>query len=139
MKTHRPEDETLIAVPYYGTLSLPPSGLARIFFLVKVDLIQKAIASLTLQVWNPKKEPNLFRWLRQVEADGVICGDSPLKYEVGLHAEGLWVKWGEKGEVHEIIERWMRTVSEKTSKNFSYKDSGDAEAPLSLKPVWEMG
>jgi hypothetical protein len=102
-------DKALIAVPYYGSLSHPPSGLTRIYFLVNVDLAEMKIAELSLQVWNPKKEPNLFRWLRQVETDGVICSDSPSKYEVGLKAEGMWVQWGQEGEVHEVVHRWMRS------------------------------
>lgn len=96
-----------IAVPYYGSLSLPPSGLSRIFFLAEVDLERKSIVNVALQVWDPKKEPNLFVWLKQMETDGLICSDAPSNYEVALSAEGIWVQWGQEGEVQEVVQRWM--------------------------------
>jgi hypothetical protein len=137
MKTQTEADKALIAVPYYGTLSLPPSGLTRIFFLVKVDLVQMEIDNLCLQVWNPKKEPNLFRWLRQLNTDGVICSDPPCKYEIGLNAEGMWVQWSQEGEVHEVVERWMRNESGR-ARNFTFKGSENSN-PARLEPAWEMG
>lgn len=136
MKTQIEEDKALIAVPYYGTLSLPPSGLTRIFFLVKVDLVQMVIDNLSLQVWNPKKEPNLFRWLRQLDTNGVICSDSPSKYEIGLNAEGMWVQWGQEGEVHEVVDRWMRT---KSGRSRSFTFTGSEVSRPRLEPAWELG
>lgn len=136
MKTQIEEDKALIAVPYYGTLSLPPSGLTRIFFLVKVDLVQMVIDNLSLQVWNPKKEPNLFRWLRQLDANGVICSDSLSKYEIGLNAEGMWVQWGQEGEVREVVDRWMRT---KSGRSRSFTFTGSEGSRSRLEPAWELG
>lgn len=137
MKTQRHEDKTLIAVPYYGTLSLPPSGLVRVFFLVKVDLVESVITSLSLQVWNPKKEPNLFRWLGQMETDGVICSDSPSKYEAGLNAEGMWVQWGQEGEVYEVVDRWLRNRSDRP-RTSTFKSSEVSRVTAALEPAWEL-
>lgn len=102
---------TIVAVPYYGALSLPPSGLTRIYFMAEVDMERKVIANVNLQVWDPKKEPNLFSWLGQMGANGLICSDAPSNFAVALEAEGIWVQWGQEGEVNEVVGRWMQGAS----------------------------
>lgn len=128
---------TRIAVPYYGALSLPPSGLSRVFFLVEVNMGTRSVDNISLQVWDPKKEPNLSSWLRQLGTNGVICSDNPSQYEVALNAEGIWVQWKQEGEVHEVVEKWVQSNSEK-GKNYAY-ESRDPGIPYTLKPVWHLG
>ena len=38
---------------------------------------------------------------------GVICSDTSLKSHYDFAAEGIWVMGGQKGEVAEIIRRWV--------------------------------
>jgi hypothetical protein len=137
MKTNN-LDMTRIAVPYYGTLSSPPSGLARIFFLIDVNLKAKAVASIGLHVWNPKKEPNLSSWLRQQRTDGVICSDNTSPYGVALCAEGIWVQWQQNGEVYDVVERWIQNNATH-SKTIVYEGPVDSGMPCTLKPLWQLG
>lgn len=130
-KEIKPVNKTIIAVPYYGALSLPPSGLSRIYFMVEVHLEKKAIADITLQVWDPKKEPTLFVWLRQMETDGLICCDAPSNYAVALHAEGIWVEWGQEGEVHEVVQTWM---NQKEKSRAVSKPAKVSHLPYRLEP-----
>lgn len=139
MKTnHQQKDTTRIAVPYYGALSLPPSGLSRVFFMVEVKMENKSVDNISLQVWNPKKEPNLSSWLRQLGANGVICSDNPSQYEVALNSEGIWVQWKQEGEVQEVVERWLQSKPESGQK-LSYESPADSDIPCALKPAWQLG
>lgn len=97
----------LIAVPYYGSLTLPPLGLSRLFFAAAVDTISRKILSIEIQVWDPKKEPNLSVWMRNSGFSGVICSDSGSHYQHALNAENIWVIWGQDGEVTDLVERWV--------------------------------
>jgi predicted Fe-Mo cluster-binding NifX family protein len=104
---HR-QEVVRVAVPYYGTLSLPRSGLSRVYFVADVDLQSRQIGELTLKVWDPKKEPNLSSWLKQEEVNGIICSDSCCQYGVALQSEGIWASWGRTGEVSEMIDQWLK-------------------------------
>ena len=137
MKTNRQNHLTRIAVPYYGALSLPPSGLSRVFFLVEVNLESQSADNISLQVWNPKTEPNLSSWLRQLETDGVICSDNPSQYETALNAEGIWIQWKQEGEVHEVIERWIKSKP-KWNKTRIDENPAVSNVPCALKPVWQL-
>jgi predicted Fe-Mo cluster-binding NifX family protein len=112
MTTKNPAYAARIAVPYYGTLSAIPSRLTRIFFLVDVDLGKNTIADLSLEVWNPERAPTLSSWLREMGTDGVICSDAHVQQTAAFIAEGIWVQSQQEGEVHEVVERWMRSISE---------------------------
>jgi predicted Fe-Mo cluster-binding NifX family protein len=128
---------TRIAVPYYGALSLPPSGLSRVFFLVEVNQEAKSVDNISLQVWNPKKEPNLSSWLKLLGTNGVICSDTPSQYEVALNTEGIWVQWKQEGEVHEVVERWLQSTPERTQKS-AYESPADSSIPGGLKHAWQL-
>lgn len=99
---------TRIAIPYYGTLCIPPSGLERVYFLADVDLGSKSVGSMILSVWNPKKYPDISRWLKQQGVAGVICSDSTTPSHVALDAEGLWIILQQDGEASELAECWAR-------------------------------
>ena len=97
-----------IAVPYYGTLSFQPLGLARIYFVAKVDPATRTAVSIELKVWNPRQMPNLSVWLRELGITGVICSDSGSQYQSALNSENIWVLWRQQGEVEEVVGRWAR-------------------------------
>lgn len=137
MKTNR-NNMARIAVPYYGALSLPPSGLSRVFFLVEVNMETRSVNNISLQVWNPKKEPNLSSWLRQLGTNGVICSDNPSQYEVALNTEGIWVQWKQEGEVHEVVERWLQSKPERGQAPV-YESPAGSGVPCALKPAWQLG
>ncbi|MBI2353825.1 MAG: hypothetical protein HYV06_02150 [Deltaproteobacteria bacterium] len=95
-----------VAVPYYGSLTLPPLGLSRLFFVAAVDTASRKVARIEIQVWDPKKEPNLSVWMRELGFSGVICSDSGSHYQIALNAENIWVLGKQEGEVAELVERW---------------------------------
>lgn len=138
MKTNHLNNFARIAVPYYGSLSTPPSGLARVFFMVEVDLEKKAIDGIGLHVWNPRQEPNLSSWLRQHKTDGLICSDKSSAYGVALKNEGIWVQWQQKGEVYEVVERWIQSKVTRT-KEVAYESPLESGMPCTLKPIWQVG
>ena len=96
----------LVAVPYYGSLSLPPLGLSRLFFVAPVDTQSSKVGRIEIQVWDPKKEPNLSVWMRKQGFSGVICSDSGSHYQVALNAENIWLVGRQEGEAAELVERW---------------------------------
>lgn len=106
MITQQSSNTVLVAVPYYGSLTLPPLGLSRLFFVAAVDTASGKVARIEIQVWDPKKEPNLSVWMRKLGFSGVICSDSGSHYQIALNAENIWVLGRQEGEVAELVERW---------------------------------
>jgi predicted Fe-Mo cluster-binding NifX family protein len=106
MSTQQINNSILVAVPYYGSLSLPPLGLSRLFFVAEVDAASSKVGLMEIQVWDPKKEPNLSVWMRKQGFSGVICSDSCSHYQVALNAENIWLMGKQEGEAAEVVERW---------------------------------
>jgi len=106
MNTQQINNPILVAVPYYGSLSLPPLGLSRLFFVAAVDTASRKVGKIEIQVWDPKKEPNLSVWMRTQGFSGVICSDSDPHYQVALNAENIWLLGNQKGEAAELVEGW---------------------------------
>lgn len=127
MSAHRSNQTVLVAVPYYGTLTLPPLGLSRVFFIATVDIAANKASNIELQVWDPKKEANLSVWMRGLGISGVMCSDSRSPYQIALNAENIWVLWEQEGEVNDLVERWAAG------------EAGNAEAHHSDKSLnpWE--
>jgi|GEM_PF-710001 len=105
---HEQNIKTSIAIPYYGSLCLPPSGLERIYFVADIDSRSKSVDSMKLKVWNPRKEPDISRWLKEQGVAGVICNDSTTPSHVALDSEGIWVIFQQEGEAADLAERWAR-------------------------------
>ena len=99
-----------VAVPYYGSLSLPPLGLSRLFFVASVDPASRKVSRLEIQVWDPKKEPNIAVWMRTQGFSGVICSDTGSHCQVALKAENIWLLGKQEGEAVELVERWAATA-----------------------------
>jgi hypothetical protein len=106
MSTEQTTKNILVAVPYYGSLSLPPLGLSRLFFVAAVDTASRKVGRVEIQVWDPKKEPNLSVWMRTQGFSGVICSDSGSHYKVALNAQNIWLLGNHEGEAAELVERW---------------------------------
>ena len=106
MSTQQITKTILVAVPYYGSLSLPPLGLSRLFFVALLDTASSKVGGMEIQVWDPKKEPNLSVWMRKQGFSGVICSDSDSHYKVALNAENIWLMGRQEGEAAELVERW---------------------------------
>lgn len=130
--------KTRIAVPYYGALSLPPSGLSRLFFLAEVGIETRSIDKISLQVWNPKKDPNLSTWMRQLGTEGLICSDNPSHHETAFNSEGIWVQWRQEGEVHTLIERWLRSQSGRPRASHTDPLEGCDAPRITLEPLWQL-
>ncbi|MBI2355464.1 MAG: hypothetical protein HYV06_10665 [Deltaproteobacteria bacterium] len=137
MKNNQQNSKTRIAVPYYGALSLPHSGLSRLFFLADVCIETRSIEKICIQVWNPKKFPNLSTWMRQLGTEGLICSDNPSHHETAFNSEGIWVQWRQEGEVHTVIERWLRSRCKALA--FNPEPQGGCDAPgITLEPLWQL-
>lgn len=106
MNAQQITNSMLVAVPYYGSLTLPPLGLSRLFFVAVVDTASKKVGRIDIQVWDPRNEPNLSVWMRQQGFSGVICSDSGYHYQVALNAENIWLVGNQEGEAAELVERW---------------------------------
>lgn len=104
--TYRKTEPARIAVPYYGTISSPPFGLSRLYFVAEVDIETRSVIDITLAVWDPKAEANLSTWLRQIGVKGIICGDANSQYRSALNNENIWIIWRQEGEVAELVEKW---------------------------------
>ncbi len=96
----------LVAVPVYGSRVLPRFGLARTFHLAARDGAD--VREVGRRVWDPTREPRLARWLRDQGVEGVLCGGIHPRFQVALELEGLWVLWGQRGEVDTVLARWAR-------------------------------
>lgn len=113
------ESTKTVAVPYYGSLSMPPLGLSRVFFAATVDPVTRKVARMEIQVWDPKKEPNLFVWMRKQGFGGLICSDSGAHYREALQAEGIWLIAEQDGEALDLVERWLAGALKETESSDS--------------------
>jgi len=98
---------TRIAVPYYGQLVRPGVGIEKIYFIAEIKPSSRELRHITLRVWNPHEESDLAEWLMKKRVSGVMCSDTTLKSHFDFAAVGIWVMGGQKGEVAEIIRRWV--------------------------------
>lgn len=106
MSAQQASHTVLIAVPYYGSLSMPPLGLSRVFFFAAVDSATGKLRRVGIEVWDPNQEPNLSVWMREQGVCGVICSDSGSHFTVALQAQNIWLIGNKDGEAAELAERW---------------------------------
>jgi predicted Fe-Mo cluster-binding NifX family protein len=122
MSEHQINNSILVAVPYYGSLTLPPLGLSRLFFVAFVDTGSNKVERMEIQVWDPWKDLNLSAWMRKQGFSGVICSDSGSHYQVALNAENIWLMGNQEGEAAELVERWAAgTLVESSSSRLGEK------------------
>jgi predicted Fe-Mo cluster-binding NifX family protein len=96
-----------VAIPCYGTRVLPRFGLAREFYFAEVDQQAKKVVDLKRKEWNPYFDPQMVRWLRNHNISGVLCGGIHPRFQMALMFDGIWILWGFRGEVVEILEKWL--------------------------------
>ncbi|WP_418361394.1 NifB/NifX family molybdenum-iron cluster-binding protein [Syntrophotalea acetylenivorans] len=87
---------------------MPRFGLARQFYLLTVDHHKAPIGPPVNTRWDPRQEPSVARWLKQMNASGVICDGIHPRFQTALKAEGLWVLSGVWGEISDVIECWIK-------------------------------
>ena len=92
-----------IAVPYYGNLTDPRTGLANLFFLANT----RGEQSLELSVWDVEKHPRLADWFRAERVSGLLCREKDHHQMRELQKEGIWVVGGGIGEAEEIFADWL--------------------------------
>jgi predicted Fe-Mo cluster-binding NifX family protein len=102
---------TVVAVPVWGSRILPRFGEAREFRFAEIERPGGTIRWLGTRGWDPEKNAGLASWLRTSGAGGVICGGIHPRFLLALEAESLWVCWGQRGEVEEVLRRWARGES----------------------------
>jgi hypothetical protein len=108
MKTvHTKETRIRIAVPYYGALLHPQSGIATIYFIAHVDTGSRQILGLQMRVWDASRQPHLSLWLLQQEVCGLICLETKSPYVARLQHEGVWVHFGQNRDADEMVTDWL--------------------------------
>lgn len=100
-----------VAVPYYGALKRPGTGLERIYFFADVDSRTGKLTELSMGIWNIARQPQLSAWLKGNGVEGLLCSDLRLDCERSLTDAGLWVKCGQTGELSEVVTRWSMTMA----------------------------
>jgi len=84
-------EKATIAIPYYGTLIRPGRGVETIFLRGEFDPKSRQVENLSVEVWNPKSEGRLQKWLAAQGIRGVFCRDRNTRYEELLSQEGIWM------------------------------------------------
>lgn len=100
-----------VAVPYYGALKRPSTGLERIYFFADVDAKTGKLTDLSMGIWNISQQPQLSSWLKGNGVEGLLCSDLRLDCERSLADAGLWVKCGQQGELVEVVTRWSMSMA----------------------------
>ncbi len=102
------ESTLRVAVPYYGTLTHPQTGMASIFFLADVDIKAQKTLALQMRVWNCGRQPELATWLKEQNVVGVLCRDRRNPYLSSLKNNGLWIHSDEvTADAEEMVARWI--------------------------------
>jgi hypothetical protein len=104
---HEKKSPLRIAVPYYGQLVRPGAVIEKIYFIAEMKPVSWKLRHVSLRVWDPQEVPDLASWLKKKRVCGVICSDTTLKTHYDFAAEGIWVMGGQRGEVADIIRRWV--------------------------------
>ncbi len=84
-------EKATIAIPYYGSLVRPGRGLETIFLRGDFDPDSRQLENVSVEVWNPKSEGRLQKWLASQGIRGVFCRDRNARYEEMLSQEGIWM------------------------------------------------
>lgn len=96
----------MVAVPVWGSRILPRFGAARDFRFAEVERARGTIRWLGTRGWDPERDAGVASWLRMLGVGGVICCGIHQRFLFALEAENLWVCWGQRGEVEEVLQRW---------------------------------
>jgi predicted Fe-Mo cluster-binding NifX family protein len=115
---------TRVAIPYYGPILLPCAGIEKVYYVADVDKEQKKVLNIELMVWDHKDEAILGDWLKEQRVEGIISSDVRCVPQVGLEGDGIWIYWGQTGDITEIINRFAKgeiteplTLCSKMNKN----------------------
>lgn len=86
---------------------MPRFGCSRSFIFADILEPEDKVAEYTERTWSPDKNPDLPNWLRQHKVEGVLCGGIHPRFQIALEAQGLWVIWGFRGEIIEVLYQWL--------------------------------
>lgn len=95
-----------VAVPYYGNLTHPRTGLSNLFFLATIGEGQ----TLELSVWDSQQHPRLADWFRSENVTGLLCRERDHHHLGELKREGIWVVGGSIGEPEQIYKDWIGSM-----------------------------
>lgn len=104
---HHPSRQIRVALPIYGSRVLPRFCLARRFCVAHVDSTARTARVVDDRAWESTEAPSLPRWLKSLGVAGVVCGGIHPRHHVALENEGLWVAWGYRGEVDQVLADWL--------------------------------
>ena len=121
-----------VALPCYENRVMPRFGCSRSFIFADILESEDKVAEHTEHTWSPDKNPDLPNWLRLQNVEGVLCGGIHPRFQIALEAQGLWVIWGFRGEIIEVLNQWLSTTPVK-------RVSGETPGPLTCcrlqKPI----
>ena len=87
-------DNSKIAIPYYGKLSRPSLGLERVYFILDKAVGGRTPEQVSIGVWDSREDATLPQWLEQNGVRGVFCLERPSEviagqlFEHGIHVDG---------------------------------------------------
>ena|SRR6266540_985902 len=123
-----------VAVPYYGSLIRPNMGLEKVYFVADVDIDAQSLKNLSVKVWNPKIKRELPDWIKKGGISGIICSDGSISFENYFNTKNIWVSWGQKGDVTDVIEQWVQQhPRHKNKQDITTRHGGDNEQESKLQ------
>lgn len=105
----------MVAVPYYGSLIRPHSGLETLYLMAEVNRATGTVETLNVRVWNTIENPDLPGWLKAEGIEAIICEDFQPKLEKSFQDRGVSTCWNHKGEMEEAVLRMFSEPSERSA------------------------
>lgn len=102
--------QVVVAIPYYSQLVRQNGGLEHIYFKLGVNPITGEYSKPKLSIWNSKELPSLPEWLCQEGVNVLLCSDNRPGFEGLFAATGISIYWNQRGEVTEMVTRWIRSI-----------------------------
>lgn len=100
-----------VALPCYENRVMPRFGCSRAFVFADILKNENTLSKCTEHTWIPETDPDLPTWLRLRNVTGVLCGGIHPRFQIALEAQGLWVSWGFRGEILDILKQWLTHTS----------------------------
>lgn len=86
---------------------MPRFGAARTFVIVDLDHSGTLPSAYTRLTWDPASAVELPAWLKRQHVVGILCGGIHPRFQIAIEAENLWVAWGFRGEISEVLKLWL--------------------------------
>jgi predicted Fe-Mo cluster-binding NifX family protein len=120
MSQHFLSSSLRLALPCYENRVMPRFGIARTFVFADVRSQTRQIVQIAEQTWEPDKELDLPTWLHLNHVDGILCGGIHPRFQIALETAGMWVIWGFRGEIDNVLNQWLNSDNLETISKENY-------------------